>query len=431
MKIVERVRRKLFPVANKTLIYDEALQKAYQSASVMGAHPKGMKVLIIHDGGPLHQSLIDRLAIEDVVSNDINVNDNEPKIHQDIDSVIVVFEWTPEKEMMRLKSITKDTYNDFWGKFADKTLDIVHDVVSSSKVRRVITLLPAFSVTEKFGYTLYGIVANHIISSIDDIANSYPDIKCCHLQYAKTLKAQPSVKPNIVNKEGSLHHILLREQVTAVVVKLLSDESLSVVNRTLQIGVGDCANMSEPIINKKIYGLIEGSSCGGALADSNILIVYDDHNIFKELKTRFDKENAYVYGLAIDTELSGESLEEAKRKMTGLVDVIINILNMSSLDSSVTQVYRWFQVESPFLTSQERQATICSLFVHGKGIGKNSNAKIKSLTTALARLLGNHSFVVNSVIANDTTDITYLSDKVSFLCSKYGEALTGETIIMK
>ena len=430
MNIVRRIKSKIFPAKKKALIYDDALSAAYQSVPITSTNADGLRLLLVHDGGPLCQTLIDRFSIEKMEVTEINVQDGKHETMHEADALLIVFEWTPVPEMMRLKSISNETYNSFIAKYTDIPLQIVSKVLSANENIKLLTLLPSFAFTERYGFSLYGIAANHLVALLEHQCGIEPRKQYINIQYAKTLKALTNAKANIINKEGSLGHILLREQVAAVVTMLLERQGEAIKSSILKIGVGDSVNMEYPVVNKRIDGFKEGSVCAGALADKNIMMLYNDNTHTLAFREILISELSYVEGDFAEDNITEQQLLQLKRKLVGPIDILVNVIKPASNCSPITQLYRWLQTEVPFLAIQNQQVCICNVFLVENDFLPEYEVEIKKFISSLARLLGNHSFVVNSIISNNLLKINESSKLVSFLCSKYGEALTGETIIL-
>lgn len=430
MNIVRRIKSKIFPAKKKALIYDDALSAAYQSVPITSTNADGLRLLLVHDGGPLCQTLIDRFSIEKMEVTEINVQDGKHETMHEADALLIVFEWTPVPEMMRLKSISSETYSSFIAKYTETPLQIVRNAQNANKEIKLLTLLPSFAFTERYGFSLYGIAANHLVAILEHQCGYESRMQFVNLQYAKTLKAQPNAKANIISKEGSQGHILLREQVAAVVTMLLGKLGETIKLNKLKIGVGDSTNMGFPIINKRIESVKEGSVCAGALADKNIMMLFNDEKASLAIRERLFSEASYVEGHFAEDIITEQQLLQLKGKFVGPIDIVVNVIKPTYNGNPITQLYRWLQKESPFLTQQNRQAVICNILLMNKESITVYESVIKTFTSSLACLLGNHSFVVNSVVAGNNIEMYNMPEIVAFLCSKYGEALTGETIIM-
>ena len=431
MKFIRRIKNKIIPVVRPSLIYDDALSAAYQTAPIAWEYTNGLKLLLVHDGGSLSKTLIERFSLDNIEVTEINVLDETTEIPINADALLIAFEWTPEPEMLRLKSISNETYNAFLAKYTEAPLQIVRKVLDANNNIKILTLLPSFAFTEKYGFTVYGIAANHLVAMLEQQCGYLVRMQYVNIQYAKTLKAQTDAKANIISKDGSLGHILLREQVAAVVTMLLGEQGGAIKSNIIKIGVVDSTNMEYPIVNRRIDGIKRGSVCAGALADKNIMMLYNDEKAFLSIKDRLEYESSFIGGRFIEDDINEQQLLQLKREYVGNIDIVVNVIKPASNGTPITQLYRWLQRESPFLTQQNWQAVICNILLMKRESITVYEAEIKSFTSSLARLLGNHGFVVNSVVVDECIDKNNMPEVVAFLSSKYGEALTGETIIMK
>ena len=186
-----------------------------------------------------------------------------------------------------------------------------------------------------------------------------------------------------------------------------------------------------PIINGAVYSSSEYSYCGGALADMNVLIVSNDKNIASAFKTQLDKECCYWKEVSYDNELTIADLQKAENEMVGYCDGIVNVIKGISIEDPVKQVYQWFQVESPFLSVNDRQTTISTILIAETGDEVETyRSAYTHLVSSISHLINNHNIVVNAVLAMPSAEMEEIAATTAFLSSKYGEALTGETIIL-
>lgn len=429
MRILNRIKRKLFPNKSGVLFYDDALRLSYLSSSLVSSQLEDKKALILSDGTPLGKEIGDRLAQEKVQVQLINIENNEEFEPIECDLLIIAYDWRPAEEMMRLKSISKDTYSSFIATYAYKSISIVKHTAGIGKPIKVISLLPAYAIERKFGFTLYGITAQYIISTIQTIESNNENVKYLNVICAKTLRAKAGDKANIISKEGSIGHILLREQVAAIISFLCSKEGSLISQSCLRVGVGDCKYMDAPIINNRITSNNYYSYCGGANRGSNCIIIGDEKKLAQSICIRFEEEGANCYYVNNSLPLNQE-LACVEKKMVGYVDCIINVINTSLPEDPIKYIYQWFQIEAPYLTSHNKPATICTV-LQGTNYDDATKNRFVSLIESLALLLGNHSLVINGVFCGEDVEFEKAAVIATFLSSKYGEALTGETLILK
>lgn len=186
-----------------------------------------------------------------------------------------------------------------------------------------------------------------------------------------------------------------------------------------------------PVINKAVHSLSKESYSGGSLADKNVLLVSNDRDLVPAFISRYKTENCYLKVVPHTNELTMEGLQNAEREMIGHCDSIVNIINENADKDSVKQTYRWFQVESPFLSAKYRQATVCTvLIVDTRERLDAMKPAFIHLISSIATLINNHNIVVNAILAMPTANMEEITATSAFLSSKYGEALTGETIVI-
>lgn len=205
---------------------------------------------------------------------------------------------------------------------------------------------------------------------------------------------------------------------------------LSIIKNVIK---GNSASRIVPILNRRRYTGDKNSVCGGALADSNVLVVYQDCETYDIFRKALSNEKCYIYDIKVSQLLKDDDLREIELSMVGNCDHIINIINERDVDDLPKLVYQWFQKEAPFLSKDNRYASINTVaFFEDYNILEREKGAIKSLIKGLALLLGvNHGMMVNCVLANCTTTVTAVVDASLFMSSKYGEALTGETIVLE
>ena len=184
-----------------------------------------------------------------------------------------------------------------------------------------------------------------------------------------------------------------------------------------------------PVINKAVCSLSKESYCGGSLADKNVLLVSNDMDIVPAFISQYKTENCYLNVVPYTNELTMEGLQNAEREMIGHCDSIVNIIKGNADEDSVKQTYQWFQVESPFLSAKNRQAAICTVLILDK---KEQVESLKPsfihFISSIATLINNHNIVVNAILAMPTANMEEIAATSAFLSSKYGEAMTGETL---
>lgn len=388
---------------------DEAFRAAYRLGPLAGTSIKDKSVVIIYNDIPFYLEISSRLCFEGASVNGVSLLDESKSYdpQHKADFLIMLIRWTPLAEMMRLKTISKETCDCFWKNYVDKSMDIAYHVVSTNQNVKIISLLPSFAFEREYGYTLYGVVGNHLTHKLKLLENKKQS-RYINVTYDKAMN----------------------EQITAILMLLCRE--IDIINPRINIGSIDTSALGDSISKMTIYNTNFKSSCGGTLDDSNIIFVYNDKDYYSAIEKQFGDEGCYKSGLCLDSELVEDNLLAIKRKMIGPCDVIINIINSSKINNPIRQMYQWFQVESPFLTKQERNATICTIYIDGNEPENSfTSSSITKLNESLAHLLINHSFVVNGIIAGKSVNERNISSLAAFLCSKYGAALTGETICLR
>lgn len=220
-----------------SLIYNNQLSAAYTTGSVTSSQLRGKPVLLLHNSGTLYKDVEKRLLAEgaEVQLFDYINNESQPDVPGS-DIVIIAVEWDTKPELLRLKTVTKEMYEDFFQSQVLSMQSTLKAICEKKEIEKAIVLLPSFAFEVKYGFTLYGMAAERIILIIDTIIKP-SGIQTIEVHYGKTLKAKAEVNADISHKTGLLRHVLLREQVAALVAFLCGPIGNSIKQDVINIGL--------------------------------------------------------------------------------------------------------------------------------------------------------------------------------------------------
>lgn len=389
-------------------INGNAIKSACRYVSIAGTLLKNKSIFVVYNDD--HQfveiSSIMELEGANVIGASLLKDLRSCDYQFNVDFLILVIRWTPTTEMMRLKTISKESYDNFYNRYADTILNIANHVISTNHKAQIISFCPSFAFDKKNGYTLYGIVGNYLINRLRLLSDRNIQSKYIDVRYGNAMN----------------------EQISAVLILLISHIE-KIGNQRLHIGTEISSGNENSLFNGNVFNEKDGSACGGTLADANVIFVYNDKELFLCLDNRFRQEGCYCSSIYSTNVINESDLSNVISGMTGPCDVIVNIVKGSQTLNPITQIYQLLQVESPFLTLQHRQASICNVYV-AEDIEtiKMYGLPIEYLNNSLAQLLRNHHYVVNGIITDGSANPDEISRVSAFLCSKNGKVLTGETI---
>lgn len=403
--------------------HDENPCASYFPGAVTAGQLLGKKIVLCHNKGTISSSVVKRLESEHAMVRCLDyTGDIAAEQHLDADCFVVVVEWNPSPEMMRLKTISRDVYENFFVGHTANLITLLKKRAEKDRDIKLITLFPSYSFEEKYGFTLYGIVAQYIASLSRGMEDAGMIAKYINIEYDQV-------------PESSM---VLKEYISAIVTMLCGHMG-DVVNQDV-IKIGISADSLNPTYHNRLhpsffnrmmrYSPFAESVCGGTLADTNTIFVYNDELVLKRLKKYFEKEKSYCYHIACDSGIREESLVGVERTMIGCCDNMVNVVNCSNLEDPIKYIYRLFQVESPYLTSRYHESNICTVLMVNDSKDRYLLKKtLPPFIRSLGGLLRNHHIVINAVLGCDV-DIYEVAATVAFLCSEYGQAMTGETLIL-
>lgn len=220
-----------------SLIYDNQLSAAYSTGSVTASKLRREPLLLLHNGGTLYKDVEKRLLIEGAEVQLFDYTEKERQSGKtDADIVIIVVEWEIKPELLRLKSVSKEMYDDFFQSQVSSLQTALVTICEKNPIKKIIVVLPSFALEVKYGFTLYGMAAERITRIIDtEIRTS--DIHTLNVHYGKTLKAKAETRADIYRKTGLLRHVLLREQVSALVAFLSGPVGNNIKQEVINIGI--------------------------------------------------------------------------------------------------------------------------------------------------------------------------------------------------
>lgn len=417
-KIKEHLKH--FP---RQIKHDENPCASYFTGAVTAGQLIGKKIVLCHNNGTISSSVVKRLESEYAMVRCLDyTGDIAAEQHLDADCFVIVTEWSQSPEMMRLKTISRDVYENFFISHTTNLITLLKRRAEKDRDIKLITLFPSFSFEEKYGFTLYGIVAQYISGMFRGMEDAEMISRYINVEYGQASESVP----------------LLKEHISAIVT-MLCGQLGDVVNQDV-IKIGITADSLNPTYRNRLnlsfvnrmmgYSPFAESVCNGTLADTNTIFVYNDEFVLKGLKKCFEKERSYCYHIACDSGIRGESLVGVERTMIGCCDNMVNVVNCSNLEDPIKYIYRLFQVESPYLTSRCHESNICTVLMVNASKDRCLLKKtLPPFIRSLAGLLRNHHIVINAVLGCDV-DIYEVAATVAFLCSEYGQAMTGETLIL-
>lgn len=200
----------------------------------------------------------------------------------------------------------------------------------------------------------------------------------------------------------------------------------------------------EPVIDYNSYLPSEDSYAGYSLSESNMLIV-TNLEIPQSLVNGIEKnEGLRVSMITPSGKLTINQIIDAGNHLIGPYTHIVNVYSKEKdvdlldaddsypVNDEMYRVYQWLQEETTYLVPKNQYATICTVFIDDNSqystvLCKNVELCIKGL----GEVLGNHAIISNGIVATKGIPLDIIMNTVLFLCSKYGQIMTGEVLNLR
>lgn len=198
------------------------------------------------------------------------------------------------------------------------------------------------------------------------------------------------------------------------------------------------AQVKEPIADQFLYKDNKKSFAGNTLEGANVLVVTNWEDVSSQvhvMKRMLDSEkcNYSILHTAIER-FCITQIDELAGNFIGSIDHIINVLDVNMLRGSVIMpVYKCLQAEAEYAIGKMKGGGICVAVRYDSNIDSGRQAEINTLSKAvngLGSMMVDHGIIMNGVIIHKSVPLEDELAAVIYLCSKYGQILTGEVLEM-
>lgn len=193
-----------------------------------------------------------------------------------------------------------------------------------------------------------------------------------------------------------------------------------------------------------IYRENENSYAGGALTDSNILVVsnmWESSNTIQLLNTALNIEKCKEIRKCFvsnsnNTDCLVGAIEENKERGFNHIINWIEIVSddcIAAYKCDMQLLYYIMQIECNYFVSNSSNGTICTILIDSGQADIMSEAEIggmKSLIKGLGYRMPKHKVIINGAIVYKDVPLKEVVPVAIYLSSKYGQILTGEVLIM-